>query len=1554
MEWLLSGVLENPADASTNFSGCRVEAFFDRKRQATPDLSLSLSAARSEAIDVDALIDTLEPSTITSVAMLTPVAARVSVLPDASGKFALSLPDRVEIVGDVMLEAYSAIGKLLGRQPVSAADFDQPVTIRVSLQQTVLDKPAAPPEPPPTRRIQGRVIERHGRALPTTMQVLLLARAEGVTEDEPLEPILVSKADASGYFGGSVRNRSYSTVVAVVSGVPGDTPVRLENSLVPPRIPIVIDLSKRPDAGDFTEPGGTKANGKDVATDDCHCHELTVPRTPTQDNIADAPGTFSTDLGTGACVKFNVPNRAIEEFDFYSVVRTTEPDISGVVTGTVKDEPVRIPPSSMLPPAPPIGTLPPPPPSGMSVSIVHDASPVASSYAATAGAAVMNMAMVPLDIYKLKGLKPRPPRRVPLDSRTPVDWDSTPTFYEATSIAHGHLLHFKQVWYADGYSMGDLLYSLPLAPGQKKLISVVDWERRERTTREEFTSADEGLQAALARDRDLSEVVSGALSESMRGGSRNTTVGAGVGTGAAGNGSYQQFNFGALIGVSGGIGDSTSSAFQTSSRDVSSSSLQQLRDRTLQSASAVRNLRSTIVQTASQGEAVRATTEVVANHNPCHALTIQYFEVLRHLKVTNELVDVQECLFVPLPMTEFNREKTLRWRQPLSTYLQRRELAPGFDATRRVFTAWGEVDTPVGRYADEIVTAIFGELTLTIYIPLPPFPEKPAPTPEKAEEVAEKVTKALMPTEGFLGAVLAIATGGASLIAGAATAAAADAVKATTQGAQALTQSMFNLPTAEERYARFQQEVMPPAAAGFVDQLELYARVGANEVKLNGADFTLVSNYQPGSPLLVSVRGQVTNPVRRSDISSIIIKCAAPLPPGCRAIVNSANLRYQTRTFRRDLVNDSRVNDDIDLPIVAFTGAPTLPIPPFPGFPGLPGLPNIAAPPVPVGFPSDYVPIPGMSPIRAGNGATLYTPLDEWEQRSPRLEDIRLSAELIEHLNANLEYYHHAIWWTMDPNRRYMLLDGYEAPNAGGRSVASVVDNTLIGIVGNSLVMPVALGNHLDPQFRLADGVTLLEQYDPQSPAPPSRISLPTRGVFAEAVMGDCNACEEIDDSRFWRWDEVPIDEPPPLDVTALASRRSDPGYGSPTPFPAPIVGMQTAPQAPDPAGIRAALDTIAKSSFTDITGLAGTQANALAAYSKAMDTALAFGKEASDLAKQAAAQKSLDKNIAAIDKAQAQQKIPADDAQRLRTTALEKAVGAPANQKASDVNEKLDTIKKAADDDAVDPPAAKRLAETVLKSYVGDEAPAVPDERIAATKAIESVTNQRKVARVKTGDTEVSSIPEIQGVPGPVVPHTVEEVLHLIKMGATAADIGAIFAQMSSAEEATLIAIEAAGELFGLLGGIASIAASVIAVVNALDTGLRHDETMGFVYGLTWAIDTDAAARRLSPGPSRPTGIAYNPTGVGDPPELRRQRFDEGVQRGVDVIWMAYTDEAKEVAARLVLALSVAVDRLGNAAGHKDFVTQVFRYAYREGDAQHRETWSLDWPQMRVASIGP
>ena len=67
------------------------------------------------------------------------------------------------------------------------------------------------------------------------------------------------------------------------------------------------------------------------------------------------------------------------------------------------------------------------------------------------------------------------------------------------------------------------------------------------------------------------------------------------------------------------------------------------------------------------------------------------------------------------------------------------------------------------------------------------------------------------------------------------------------------------------------------------------------------------------------------------------------------------------------------------------------------------------------------------------------------------------------HLNQNLDYYHRLIWCKMDANRRFAILDNRIAPNTGAKSIASVVDNKIIGVVGNSIIMPLSAGLSLDP-----------------------------------------------------------------------------------------------------------------------------------------------------------------------------------------------------------------------------------------------------------------------------------------------------------------------------------------------------------------------------------------------------------------------------------------------------------------------------------------------------------
>ena len=115
--------------------------------------------------------------------------------------------------------------------------------------------------------------------------------------------------------------------------------------------------------------------------------------------------------------------------------------------------------------------------------------------------------------------------------------------------------------------------------------------------------------------------------------------------------------------------------------------------------------------------------------------------------------------------------------------------------------------------------------------------------------------------------------------------------------------------------------------------------------------------------------------------------------------------------------------------------------------------------------------------------------------------------------------------------------------------------------------MPVASGFHLDPTYRqdVEHPVDLFEHYQPNTPIEPSRVAIPTRGVYCEAVMGACNSCEEKDETRFWRWEESPIpDQPPAILPTSTDTRRAAPPDLTAKDLPPAIVAMQAAPAAPE------------------------------------------------------------------------------------------------------------------------------------------------------------------------------------------------------------------------------------------------------------------------------------------------------------------------------------------------------------------------------------------------------
>src|SRR5439155_23181805 len=82
-------------------------------------------------------------------------------------------------------------------------------------------------------------------------------------------------------------------------------------------------------------------------------------------------------------------------------------------------------------------------------------------------------------------------------------------------------------------------------------------------------------------------------------------------------------------------------------RDLEAGSLQDLHDKVTQATGYVRSLNSTVIVQASQAERNLVQTRRVANHNHCHALTIQYYEVLRHFRLQTEFVRRRKAVLIP-------------------------------------------------------------------------------------------------------------------------------------------------------------------------------------------------------------------------------------------------------------------------------------------------------------------------------------------------------------------------------------------------------------------------------------------------------------------------------------------------------------------------------------------------------------------------------------------------------------------------------------------------------------------------------------------------------------------------------------------------------------------------------------------------------------------------------------------------------------------------------------------------------------------------------------------
>lgn len=234
----------------------------------------------------------------------------------------------------------------------------------------------------------------------------------------------------------------------------------------------------------------------------------------------------------------------------------------------------------------------------------------------------------------------------------------------------GKLIEYEMLWHPINHGLGQVQYSLTLAPGESTNIAVIDWDRKDESVREERTGVNESLLHEQKRNRIIEEAVEATIKEYQRG---NTFMG-----GTAGVGGYGGQGQGSMWGVTGSHSLGYAELSSTGERNLASQSAQQLGDTIAQASSMMRDLRSTVIIQANQTERNELQTRNIRNYNHSHALTILYYEVVRHYCIITRPIKEQDVLFIRYSPRLFDISRVRRYQKILKENLIEKSLLDNF------------------------------------------------------------------------------------------------------------------------------------------------------------------------------------------------------------------------------------------------------------------------------------------------------------------------------------------------------------------------------------------------------------------------------------------------------------------------------------------------------------------------------------------------------------------------------------------------------------------------------------------------------------------------------------------------------------------------------------------------------------------------------------------------------------------------------------------------------------------------------------------------------------
>ena len=740
---------------------------------------------------------------------------------------------------------------------------------------------------------------------------------------------------------------------------------------------------------------------------------------------------------------------------------------------------------------------------------------------------------------------------------------------KAATIGLGYLAKMRTVAINRGLSLGRLIYSLPLAPGEEQRIVISERQETLTVSERESMTFDEMQEFTESRDTSFNSTFETALNELIEGSSRFDTESetesrgrsGGFGLSLGGNWAGRKSSgAGAIVGGAGwsrgsasSSASGTSSASQNTARDFLAETHESFSSALERAASVKRRSARTAVRTATAQERQTATTKLIANRNHCHAMTMQWFEVLRDFSVETRIEGVQLVCLVPLQLVRFrNLNQSL-------------DLPPIANLTRNVLLARYRM---LLRHATTLRSALRGQRRrLRALAALERFAADPAAEPQTTVATAQDVVQIRVSGNFLRNENLS-------------------AVLVTKDGGSIGPVSLVGSPLELTDFAR------PENQQQLIAELQQLRRstVPAHSTQYSGA-LALPLSIERNDLARVELR-------RRSEsYTHTFVEPAADLTEAQRVRFGMFELGLKNV---ESLLNKQDAVDQLFM--VTLSSAE------FDREVGPPNVTRVEAVINP-GQPdaTTIVDTSATMPL----AATLPLPSTLVHDVLSRDDILKIEA-LYRHVVTNTVGYSRAVWAGMEDDERAILLERYTIgvpegglPDASSEvPLLSAVANRVLGFFGNCMIMPFHIPPRLAEQIRLTTGDVqeALLRFHREDFRPTRRtLSLPTRGVLGEAVLGRCNSCEVIDNRRFWNWQDSPI--PPPVGDAppSLASRDAIFAARAPADLVAnqpqnvltiagsDIGGGSAVPTSPLAEILKAAPDLV--KSGADLTGLAQLQA---------------------------------------------------------------------------------------------------------------------------------------------------------------------------------------------------------------------------------------------------------------------------------------------------------------------------------------------------------------------------